>query len=107
MQNNFPTSVVNWLIAALFFLGVVYVLLQGAALVLRFRESNRTGERDLNRVTEGFLRSAIDEISGAIRQIWIFARPIVHSRNSICGIYVFADDRTERSKHSILERPRN
>lgn len=70
---QFASSIINWVIAALVFLGIVHVGLYSLSIYLRFRSERRDGQHE----TEKIIRALADDVSGAILRLWLFARPIV------------------------------
>jgi hypothetical protein len=82
-MEKFPISIINWMIGALLVLGLAYIGLQALTLFLRYRDKKANG-------TETMVRSVVDDISGAIRHIWVFARPIVQLIIILFVAYSFA-----------------
>ena len=69
MEFN-PTSVINWLVNALIFLGVAYIASYAVTLYLRLRSGKLEG-------TDALMRTLADDITRAMFVIWAFVRPIL------------------------------
>jgi hypothetical protein len=82
-MEQFPLSIINWIITALVFLGVMHIMLYGLSLYIRFRSAKLEG-------TDPIIRALADDISGAILRIWLFARPIVQLIIVLFVIFSFA-----------------
>lgn len=80
---DFPISVIHWLIAALVVLGLTHIALYGLSLYLRFRSHQLEG-------TDQVIRTLADDISGALRMLWLFAKPIAQLIIVLFVVYAFA-----------------
>jgi hypothetical protein len=78
-----PNSIINWLIAALIFLGLAYIALYAITLYLRFR-SGKFADSD------AVMSTMANDISRAIMGIWLFARPIAQLIIVLFVVYWFA-----------------
>jgi uncharacterized membrane protein len=78
-----PTSVINWLINALVFLGLVYIALYAVTLYFRYR----AGKFDS---ADAIIRNIADDVSGAMLRIWVFVRPIMQLIIVLFVVFWFA-----------------